>query len=290
MKTSTRAGGPTAARPSRAPDPLGRQESIEALLAETGRGIVPIRRGFLQRGHGRTTKPGPLSEFTHDERGLETYLFAHAMAAAPPWDVTLPAGAWVRALGLADGATEESARAAVSKVLKRLEDRKLIVRRRRNRKSVVTLLREDGTEQPYERPFGHTRDDKWLQLPLTYWLDGHYLDLSLAAKIALLIALSRPDGFPLPEHMAPDWYGVSPDLIGDGLRELLQKELLEREFEWIRAPRSETGWTQTVKYTLIGSFSAEARKEASRSRYATTPDEVPTLADLQDLADVEEAS
>lgn len=51
---------------------------------------------------------------------------------------------WIRASGIKTN-KEPSARGAISKVMRRLEDRKLIRRIRTNRTAVVQLLREDGS-------------------------------------------------------------------------------------------------------------------------------------------------
>jgi hypothetical protein len=90
----------------------------------------------------------------------------------------------------------------------------LIERVRSKRLSDVILLKEDGSGDPYERPLKGP-EDWWLQLPHAYWLEGHYKTLRLPTKIMVLIALSRPDGFPLPYDRAHDWYGVSSDSAED---------------------------------------------------------------------------
>lgn len=298
METATHTGrSPVTQGPPRPPT-LGRHDTIMDLLVGTKRGIVPIRRGFVQRGHAGTTKPGPLHKFltAHDERGLDAYLLVHAMASASePYINAMEAAVWVRALGIGehiDGAIDpesDSARSGVSKVMRRLADRNLITRSRRNRTGVITLLREDGTGEPYVRPLGRTRNDRWLRLPHAYWVEGYYRTLSLPAKVVLLIALSLPDGFPLPEDRGPGWYGVSPDTIGTGLRELININLLQRRWEWVRAPRATHGWTQQHQYTLLGSFSTEERNKAARGRdEVIDPDpDTPDLSDVDDLLDVE---
>lgn len=92
----------------------------------------------------------------------------------------------------------------------------------------------------------------------------------LPAKVMLLIALSRPDGFPLPYDRAPAWYGVSSDSAEEGLRELRATGLLAVERNWVKAPRSETGWTGELMYTLQGSFSTVERKKVTRIRNLAT--------------------
>ncbi|MGH3963013.1 MAG: hypothetical protein ACRDRY_07150 [Pseudonocardiaceae bacterium] len=271
MSTTTDRGAAPAVR-SKAPAPLERQERIELLLAQTLRRVVPIRKTFVQQGKGSETRPGPLAKFltAHDDRGLEAYLLVHAMVSAEPWNCRLPSQAWVGALGLADTASMDSAKTAVSKIMRRLEDRKLITRVRSKRLSDVILLKEDGSGDPFERPLKGP-EDWWLQLPHAYWLEGHYKVLRLPAKVMLLVALSRPDGFPLPYDRAANWYGVSSDSAEEGLRELRDTGLLNVERNWVKAPRSETGWTEQLTYTLQGSFCTAERTRASRIRSHATP-------------------
>ena len=198
----------------------------------------------------------------HDTRALDAYLFVHALASAEPWNCDYPAGTWVRALGLGSSATPASARGAVSKVMKRLEDRNLVKRSRSGRRASVTLLREDGSGEPYEHPH-RTGGDRWLQLPYAYWLEGHFLALSLPAKAMLLVALSLPDGFYLPSERADDWYAISPDSADRGLRELRKATLLDADRQWVKNQRSDTGWTEHWTYSLTGSFSSSARRAAA---------------------------
>jgi hypothetical protein len=245
------------------PAPLTQRETIEDLLAKSGRGIVPIRNGFVQQGRGRSAGPGPLASFVtaHDMRALDAYLFLHALASAEPWNCDYPAGTWVRALGLGSNATPVSARGTVSKIMKRLEERNLVKRERSGRYASVTLLCEDGSGGAYERP--RSVGDTWLRLPYAYWLENYFLTLSLPAKAMLLIALSLPDTFFLPSERVGNWYGISPDSAERGLRELREAALLHVNREWVRDQRSDTGWSERRSYTLSGAFSASARAAAA---------------------------
>ncbi|HEY6423828.1 MAG TPA: hypothetical protein VIY28_11385 [Pseudonocardiaceae bacterium] len=186
-------------------------------------------------------------------------------------------------LGLAQNAELRSARGAVSKIMKRLVDRKLIERSRTGRRSDLALLREDGSGTKYERPLGETRFERWLQLPHAYWLEGHYADLSLPAKVILLIALSRDDGFSLPQDRAPQWYGISADSADEGLRELVNKDLLYREYRWEEDSRSDSGWTKRYTHTPIASFSKAERKKASVNRQPPQQDDVLDLDKIEDV-------
>jgi hypothetical protein len=265
MNTPTEGRGKTVTGPE-PPAPLTQEETIQDLLERSGRGFVPIRKSFVQHGRGKQTKAGPLASFVtgHDERGLDMYLLAHAIASREPWDCDFPSDMWVRALDLGSTATPPAARGAVSKVLKRLEERKLIVRRRGGRSIYFRLLKEDGSEDPYRHPVN--TGENWLRLPYPYWLDGYYLNLSLPAKAMLLVALSRPDGFYLPAERTKDWYGLSADSALRGLRELRSAGVLDYSKHWRKEQRSKTGWIEQRTYTLTGPFSSAARDAAANHR------------------------
>lgn len=260
MTTTVRQGQRAATRTSPPPPPLARHETITDLLDQAKRAAVPIRRTFVQQGRGRETRPGPLASFvaSHDTRGLDAYLLIHALASAGEWDCTYPSGTWVRAFGLTDTAEMPSARGAVSKITRRLADKKLIVRSRSGRTSALTLLREDGSGEPYEHPA--KAKEPYLQLPHAYWLDEHYQQLSLPAKAMLIVALSLPDDFYLPAERAKRWYGVSEDSAARGLRELEKKNLLDWRQRWVKNQRSDTGWIEQRHYTLLDPYSTSARR------------------------------
>jgi hypothetical protein len=242
------------------PPPVSQQETLTDLLKQAHRTAVPLRTTFVQQGRGKATQPGPLASFiaAHDERGLDAYLFVHALASGPPWDCEYPSGMWIRALGLSDTATMRSARGIVSKTMRRLEDRKLIQRKRSGRLSAVTLLREDGSGEGYGRPVAD--GDNWFNLSHTYWLEEHYRALSLPAKAMLLIALSLPLDFYLPYEKAKPWYGISPDSAGRGLRELEKASLLLSVPEWKKNHRSDTGWIEQRHYMLLGPYAKPTRR------------------------------
>jgi hypothetical protein len=265
MSTPTEPRGKTVTG-SEPPAPLTQHETIEDLLEKSGRGFVPIRKSFVQQGRGKQTKAGPLASLitAHDRRGLDLYLLAHAIASHDPWDCQYPSDMWVRALNLGSAATPVAARGAVSKTLKRLEDRKLIVRGRAGHMISFKLLQEDGTGDPYRHPL--ETSENWLRLPYTYWLDGYYLELSLPAKAMLLVALSLPDGFYLPAKRTKDWYGLSTASAERGLEQLRSKNLLVYSTAWRKEQRSKTGWIEQRTYTLIGPFSTAAREAAANRR------------------------
>jgi hypothetical protein len=268
--TTTTGGGraPVSRRPP--PPPISRHETLTDLLTQAKRDSVPFRTTFVQQGKGKDTKPGPLASFVykHDERALDTYLFAHALASAEPWNCDYPSSMWIRALGLAESAEPTSAQAATSKIMKRLEYRKLIKRQRVGRTSSVTLLSEDGSGNPYVHPA--KAHDQYFQLPHAYWTERHYETLTLPAKAILLIALSLRPRFPLPYERGPAWYGLSADSTERGLRDLEKVDLLDFDQEWIKNHRSPTGWIEQRLYVLQTPYLPKPKKRASVRKKLTS--------------------
>lgn len=238
------------------------QETIDALLGRSQRKgkAVPIRREFVQQGPQRHPVPGPLAGLVknRDERALDLYLMLHAVASAPPWDVTLPAAVWGRTLGLL---VPGSAETSVSKIWRRLERRQLIARHRVGRQASITLLREDGSGAPYTHP--GAGKEPYLQLSFRFWTapEAWHRELTLAAKAVLLIALSIPTGFILPLEKAEGWYGISADTAHRGLQSLRKHGLLDARKEFKKAPLSPLGYTEQTLYSLQNPF-RRARKTA----------------------------
>ena len=103
---------------------------------------------------------------------------------------------------------------------------------RRNRKAEFTLLREDGSGDPYTRPSGDS--SRFIQVPHELWTDGPpggssrwFEDLSLPELSFLIIARSNLDFFALPVERGPAHYGISADTLSRGYRALRDKNLLE---------------------------------------------------------------
>ncbi|MDN5804966.1 MAG: hypothetical protein L0H26_10360 [Microlunatus sp.] len=229
--------------------------------ARRRQGGVAVRTSFLQRGPQARPLPGPLHQLVHnhDERGLDLYL--------------LDARIWARGLGLPT--PRDDGAAAVSKTWRRLEDHGLIARERQGRLANITLLHESGNGRPYTYPSGRGRG-RYFKLSEQFWTapDRWYRTLSLRAKAMLLIASSLKPGFVLPLEQAPKWYGVSPDVAGDGLGELEDKGLLSVFKQHRREPLSPAGYVVENSYTLLGPFAQDWR---------TTP-ALATVTDIRDAA------
>jgi hypothetical protein len=197
-------------------------DTQQYLLHRSKRTIVHVRKTFVQAHRSQAAedggRAGPLARFVRgrDLRGLRAYLLILAVTSgehsAEGWSTSLRIRAWARAFGTTRDATRSAAATAVSKTMRRLEDRHLIERSRsgRERRIRVTLLREDGSTEPYTGPKGNTVQDRFLRLDHAFWAEGWWEKLSLPATAMLLVALGEKPGFRLPTEHVPLWYGTFP--------------------------------------------------------------------------------
>lgn len=260
-------------------------ETRSALLERSKRDFAPIRKIFVQAPAGSESRHGPLADFVRgrDLRGLQALLFLLGLISSSDeergWSSTLPIQVWARAFGTTVNANQESASTAVSKVLARLEKRGLVQRTRvgRSRNVRVTLLREDGSGDPYTRP-GKGNADRFLKLPHAYWTDGWWERLDLPATAMLLVALHEPDGFVLPTDRVPEWYGWSADTAERGFAKLVEKGALAKAGHWVKAPLSPSGKTWTNRYYLRLPFMAPRPPVAPAASPMAFPDGTTTAS------------
>ena len=225
-----------------------------------------MRRTFIQQKTGLVPTPGPLAGFVSasDRTALLLYFLALTKASRAPWDVSLHSAVWARALGLSNP-TGSSARGRVSKAWTRLVDRRLLTRSRRSRIAVFTLLREDGSGDPYTRPkaaFIKVPHELWTKGPKpqttrtpTRWFEM----LSLPELTFLVIGLTNLDSFPLPVERGPDYYGISADTLLRGSRGLRDHGCLTVRKQRITAPLAPEGISWENRYTLNPPFGPRGR-------------------------------
>lgn len=248
--------------------PATERETREHLLLRAKRNMAPILKDFVQnpdRAQGR--RGGPLSQFVKngDLRGLRAFLFLHAIISSGEgrngWSTTLPLSVWARAFDTTTAAEPRSASTAATKILSRLEERRLVLRQRagRERKITVTLLRPDGSGLEYTRPDG-SGPNRFLQLSNAYWTEGWYASLDLPATAMLMVALHEKPGFELPTEKVPYWYGWSADTAERGLRTLREHGLITMVKRIKKAPLAPAGIAEVNSYTLSEPF---GRKKAT---------------------------
>ncbi|MCX5216119.1 hypothetical protein OG689_44095 [Kitasatospora sp. NBC_00240] len=242
---------------SEKPERASALETQKVLLAQKAiRAFVPVRRDFVQRPPRVKDRKSVLAEFVkgRDVRALRAYLFIIAITSSGDdgWTTTLNSSVWARALHATETAEDDAARAAVTKILTRLQDRRLITYERvpGNHRIQVTLLREDGSGDSYTRP-GRDNRDAYFKIPHEVWDDQLIHTLGLPA-LAMLLVLSceRPD-VELPLERTPKWYGWSADTAERGLKELVKKGLADARKSSKVAPLAPKGYTLCNRYTLL---------------------------------------
>jgi len=276
------------ARPTELPP---RAELVESMLAKTRRMGTPIRHAFVQLPTGPGPRASMLARFRSASH-LDSFLLIHALASAKaPYEVVYPAASWARALGLDEnsGSTDEdlsTAKTQWSKNVGKLVELGLIDRKRYGSRARWVLLDESGDGREYLRPKS-VRDGRWLILPSTYWTAGHYLSLSFAAKVMLLISLSSKQGFTLPLERVKEWYGISRSTAQRGLSELEHAGILTFKQSWRVEPNSPTQWAEVREYSLLGQYAPEVVRESMKTRRAaspnTTPDDNASLAEVAEI-------
>ena len=225
-----------------------RRDTIEAFVQRSKRKrAVGIRQTFLQPGRGARSGAAVLSWFVRrkDMLGLDLLLLLTLMGRGARYGghyINIQSGVWTRALGR-DG---EYAAQQLSRALRRLEGSQLI-KRAKTRKGVrVELRKEDASGAPYGPPGGGP-NDLYFQLPLAYWLDDHYMKLSLRGKAMLLVALGEAAEFELPVAQVPKFYGVSSETAADGFDELVRRGLALYEVRSVKDPMAPLG-KRSVKF------------------------------------------
>jgi DNA-binding transcriptional ArsR family regulator len=225
------------------------ESTRDELLGDQTRKGAPIRSAFLQE-RGGARAPGSLHHFVRERRlfALQLYLLLHCLALGEPWDKTLPAATWARALDKAGSGAEST----VSRNWRWLEDHHLVRTERDHRMVRAYLLSEDGGGDDYER----SRD--YFQLPLAFFRESWHRRLDLAGTAVLLICLEKSrhkePWFQLRTASQSAWYGISAATLQRGLDELREAELLLVHPRQVRDSKARYGRTQVNDYLLLGSF------------------------------------
>lgn len=196
-----------------------------------------IRRAFVGRPQG-VDGPNPLALMLRGGRGgqvrLKLYLSLLWIGSGEPHTVTAPARSWATLLGLEDpdGNGARRVRAAIEW----LTDRRFIkVDAPLGRPMKLTLLRETGTGERYSVPgaaISEARregrpdnvEDRYLQLPASFWESGWIAALTGPAVAMLLVLLHARGNNGREIWFSPSvarmTYGLSVDTRSAGVHEL----------------------------------------------------------------------
>jgi hypothetical protein len=258
----------------RPPVVTGSDARTELVGRARGRTAVPLRKAFVQKPPGAECRHGPLKQFVAngDTRGLRAYLIivaATSHAHDGSWTTTLDSAVWARLMDIDQSATGPAVRTGAIKTLRRLENRKLIAcsGARGSTQVAVTLLREDGSGEPYTRPDGSTEADRFLRLPPGFWTKGYDTKLDMPG-LAMLLTIAREKPWSrFPAKQVEQWYGWSEETTLRGITRLLDLDLIERREAYQRAPLSPTGVTMVHEIRLVKWM----RPPAGRPRTEVTP-------------------
>ena len=256
----------------------GSREEVNLLLGSTSRRqTTPLRKVFVRSDD--PASPPPMSRIVSTQgRGgavtLKVYLGLLRRSSKDPYDTQLSSRRWARLLDLNDPAMLGARR--VSDAISRLADLNLVsVEKVRGGPSKVTLLREDGTGEPYQPPGARYKNkpvERYFQLPDDLW-NGYIQALSGPALAMLLVLSAEPassgDGTWWSVERFPEWYGLSASMRAKGTSELQEVKLLRVDKRMVDRPRGGTNddWDRVRNvYRLLNPAATPPRKKGDLTR------------------------
>ncbi|MFD5899848.1 hypothetical protein [Streptomyces sp. NPDC060366] len=250
------------------------RDTRTAVLDRSIRTNVPLRKTFVQANRGSVSRHGPLKDFVtgRDLRGLRAYLIIVAACSNGDngWSTTHDSAVWSRLMDIHETAVSQSARTGAWRALRRLEERNLIECSRSGTKITVTLLREDGTGKPYDRPVGDREENLFLRIPNTFWAQGRDEKLSLPGLALFLVVAREKHWVALPAERAPEWYGWSPDTHERGLKQLVDLGFVLKRAIKKKAPFAPLGYTIAHEYRRALITMPRKSKPKKKSAPSTT--------------------
>lgn len=251
--------------------------AVEQMMASVGgRASIPVRHGFVRRDAPQADPP-VLARLVESRAtvAIKLYLAIIWRCAAAPYEVTAPARDWAWLLDL-DDPTGKGAR-RIRDALTTLEQANLIhVTRPRGEIPTITLLREDGTGQPYTVPWREVRraqrrgtpsGSRYFQLPLQLWTSGHLQHMSGAALAMLLLISEETRGSTTPQWWSvttfSDRFAIKKDTRATGTKELSDRHLITvRKQAVASTPGTPSLFNKTTRtrntYQLINQASPKA--------------------------------
>lgn len=186
----------------------------------------------LRREHIRTTSEGdpPMARLLRSSPiRLKLYLSIIWMSLGAPHDTTFQASSWAELLALDDPLGQGARK--INDALAYLEAERLVrLERRAGLPSIVRLLDERATGDPYSRP---GKLDRYIQIPASFWTKQWISALSGAAVAIFLILLDQhwrkepTRRFWIAPRRAAELYGLSPDTWTRGTKELAGHGLVD---------------------------------------------------------------
>ncbi|MEB0287485.1 hypothetical protein QN355_13080 [Cryobacterium sp. 10S3] len=279
-----------------AAEEISPEETRAEITRLSARGYVALRHVLVQKPWADVKNKEDLGstvgQAVHARRHRALLLYLLVLTAWP-WLAEnrrpLPGAAWIRAL-TAPGALTWSP-STLSRAWADLAEMGLVEvqRKREGRARRVVPRREDGKE-PYDAPAGRRdRYNMYFIVPDAFWHEDVFAKLSLPGLAMLLIISKETNNkneMYLPYAYGPQWYGLSPKSVQNGIKDLENQGLLHVRYETFKAPLSATGKSTRIWYSLTGDFGHDARAairktaqgERSRRLSAQQVKDVPAIS------------
>lgn len=247
---------------------------------------IPVRNLFVRNDDAEIVPPLARLVGTGGGRGGEVpvklYLALIWRCAAEPYETDILARQWAELLGLNEPATLGARR--ITKALSTLKEAKLVeLTPRRGESTIVTLLDESGSGEPYRLPStahqrassdGERRKSRYFKVPIKLWTEGHIQEMSASAIAMLLVLLEERnvDGRPTwwSTELFPQRFNLSPTARSKGTTELESRGLLLVVKELVGADPRPSFTRQRVRntYMLRGDARPEAMIKSQKERRA----------------------
>lgn len=264
--------------------------AAELLAKDSGRRAeIPVRNLFVRNDDAEIVPPLAKLVSTGGGRGGEVpvklYLALIWRCAAEPYETDILARQWAELLGLNEPATLGARR--ITKALNTLKEANLVeLTPRRGESTIVTLLHESGSGNPYRLPStAHQRatsdaerqQNRYFKVPISLWTEGHIQEISASAVAMLLVLLEERnvDGRPTwwSTELFPQRFNLSPTARSKGTAELEDRGLLLVVKELVGTDPRPSFTRQRVRstYRLRGAARPAAMIEAQKERRTRKP-------------------
>jgi hypothetical protein len=209
---------------------------------------APVRKGFVSNAFyaGEAATPPLAALLRGGGRGgqlrVKLYISLLWLCAAEPYEASLPARAWAALLGLTDHETRGVRR--IHEAIRDLHERRLItVRDRGGMPSVLSLLDENATGEPYIPPStaystlmrqgaepARLRRHQYFRIPSSFWTQGYVSQLGgpgVAMLLVLLCEQSRSgSGVWFTPEIARQRFALAHSTRSTGLEQLRELGLV----------------------------------------------------------------
>jgi hypothetical protein len=250
---------------------------------------VPIRSAFARDMKG--AKGAPMTKLVAiggrgGEVPLKLYTALIWRSSAAPFTTTTPARIWAELLAI-PGPSRHGARRITDAITTLAEHRLIDVKHRRGEPPEVTLLREDGSDQPYSIPRGRL-GDIYFHIPAEMWLTGKLQQLSAPGLAMLMAVLADQDSPGAPVWWSttrfPGRFGLSPATRARGTTELEAAGLLQARRTLVRANPGKSFAADRVRkiYTVTGEALLKPPATSTAMQQATNSEMEELIEQLEE--------